>query len=283
MTFSAYGGAVKYKGSDSKELTNTETKKYLQDLERDQDKEFDPEFIRTTSLEVFLLNEYGFDGLKLIFSSRNSESYYQLGNIPQESPWYFLNGKELGEAIDSVFKPINQKVPQLILQMKERVKFIYAEKIDLEWRLHYLLDMKLSDGRDYFQVYTGGQPNKKASLNDALVKYNWSLPSDLVEFYSIHDGFGGHDSSFVLSSNQLTVMGEMMNPIAKEQNAVPTEYKFDDLLEFFPDGSGNAQCFLRVGADIGTTVDWDHEVWEISERMNFYDFVDERLSQIDEE
>ena len=74
-----------------------------------------------------------------------------------------------------------------------------------------------------------------------------------------------------------------MNPITKRQNVALTDYKFDDLLEFFPDGAGNAQCFLRVGTDIDATVDWDHETWEISEGMSFYDFVDERLSQIDEE
>ena len=196
MTFSVYAGSEKQKGNDSEALTNEKIEEYLQQLETDQNKAFDIEFIRTSNLEVSLLKQYGFDGLKLVFSARNSENYYQLGDIPQESPWHFLNGREPAEAIEVIFKPINKKIPLLISQMKDRVRFIYAEKTDQEWRLHYLLDMKLYDGRDYFQVYSGGQPNKKASPNAALLKYKWSLPSDLLEFYSVHDGFGGHDSQF---------------------------------------------------------------------------------------
>ena len=283
MTFSAYGSSGKYMENDNKALTNEEAQQYLQELERDQDKEFEAEFIRTTNLEFFLIKEYGFEGLKLVFSKKNSENYYPLGEIPQDSPWSSLNEKEMRDVIDIVFKPVNQKMPKLISQMKERIRLIYVEKTNKEWKLHYLMDMKLYDGRDYFQVYTGGRPNKNVLPNAVLKKYNWSLPNDLVEFYSIHDGFGGSDSQFLLSSKELTVMGEMMNPIAKQQNVFPTQYKFDDLLEFFPDGSGNAQCFLRIGDSVDVTVDWDHEIWEISEGINFYDFLDERLSQLDEE
>lgn len=283
MSFVVHGYSEKDIKNDSKILSDKEVKKYQQELKINKEKEFDLEFVRTTNLEIFLLNEYGFEGLKLVFSSSNSDNYYQLGNIPEESPWSTLNGEGLVAAIDSIFEPINKKLPELILQMKQRIKFIYAEKINHEWRLHYLLDMKLYDDRDYFQIYTGGQANKSALPNSSLLKYNWSIPNDLREFYSIHDGFGGHDSNFIVSSKDLTVMGEMMNPIAKEQNTFPTSYKFNDLLQFFPDGSGNAQCFLREGASIDNTVDWDHEVWEISEGVGFYEFVDERLSKIDEE
>jgi len=32
-----------------------------------------------------------------------------------------------------------------------------------------------------------------------------------------------------------------------------------------------------------TTVDWDHEVREISGEQDFFDYLNERLSQLDEE
>lgn len=257
--------------NDYKELKHEDIDKYLKELKSD------------TDLERSLINTYGFAGLKLVFADRNSENYYQLGDFPQGNPWHALNDLKLSEAIDTIFKPVVKKIPNLISAMKERVRFIYSEKIDNEWRLHYLMDIKLYDGADYYHIYSGGPPNTRATENEMLLAYNWSLPEELVEFYSIHDGFGGVDAQYILASKELTVMGEMMNPITKEQNVFPKGYQFDDLLEFTSDGAGNAQCFLRAGSEATTTVFWDHELWEISEGERFYEFVDWRLSQLDEE
>lgn len=77
-----------------------------------------------------------------------------------------------------------------------------------------------------------------------------------------------------------------MNSICEKNNYdYPEDYKFEDLLEFFPDGAGNVQCFYRENLDYqnAQTVDWDHEVWEISGKVGFYEFIDERISEIDEE
>ena len=269
--------------NNSQSLTSEDVTKYLKDLERDPDKEFQSEFVRTTDLELALINQFGFSGLKLVFAKQNSENYYQLGDFPAESPWHKLNGLRPEKAIDTIFEPVSNKLPELLSIMKQRIRFIYTEKVGEEWRLHYLMNIRLYDQREYFHVYTGGAPNSAPTENDTLRQYKWRLPKDLAEFYSVHDGFGDLDSSYISSNKQLTVMGEMMNPIAKQQNVFPDGYTFNDLLEFMPDGSGNAQCFLRVGREAKTTVDWDHEVWEISEGTNFYDFVDYRLAQLDEE
>jgi hypothetical protein len=257
--------------------------KYLLDLVRDSRKDFGAEFIRTTNLEVSLIRQFGFDGLKLISASSKSE-VFQLGSLPLECPWSYLNGKTHDAAIDAVFEPISHKVPQLISKMKERVRFIYTDNAGTTWKLHYFLDMKLYDDRDYFLIYSGGMPEPDPGVGKSLSDYKWSIPKDLKEFYAVHNGFGAPgDSRYILRSNELTVMGEMMNPIAKAQNVIPEGYAFNDLLEFFPDGAGNAQCFLRKANGLNSTVDWDHETWEISEESGFFEFIDDRMSELDEE
>lgn len=256
--------------------------KYLLELVRDSKKDFGAEFIRTTNLEASLIRQFGFAGLKLISASSKSE-LFQLGSLPLECPWSYLNGKTHDAAIDAVFDPISHKVPQLISKMKERVRFIYADNAGAQWKLHYLLDMKLYDDREYFLIYSGGMPDSDPVVGKSLADYKWPIPKDLREFYAVHNGFGAADARCILGSNQLTVMGEMMNPIAKEQNVVAEGYAFDDLLEFFPDGGGNAQCFLRKANDLNSTVDWDHETWEISGESGFFEFIDDRMSELDEE
>lgn len=50
------------------------------------------------------------------------------------------------------------------------------------------------------------------------------------------------------------------------------------MLSFF---GGNAQCFYKNNSNL--TVDWDHEIWEISNEVGFFEFINERMSEIDEE
>ena len=269
---------------NTNKLTLEDKAKYRVALMRDPDKDFGAEFNRTTDLEISLIRQYGFQGIKLIFESQNSENYHLLGQLPDDSPWSSLNNKSMDAAIDTIFASIKGKVPRLVSTMKSRVRHIYAEQKGSQWRLHYLLDMKLYDGRDYFRIYTGGNPNSDAEPNKMLLKYDWTLPTELKAFYAIHDGFGANpDSIFVLSSEQLSVMAEMMNPIVVEQGVSPEGYLFEDLLEFFPDGAGNGQSFIRTKESNSFTVDWDHETWEISEPKGFFQFIDQRLSEIDEE
>ena len=248
----------------------------MKQLKRDPEKKFNPEFVRTTDLERRLIDQYGFEGIRLIFEDRDSANYFPLGDFPEGCPWVDLNKKDVEGAIDTVFAPIKDKIPNLIRSMKERCRFIYAAQAEGTWVLHYLLDMKLYDGRDYYLVYTGGAPTPDPAVNSSLGAYEWDITKDLRSLYAIHDGFGP-----VLGSDDISIMAEMMDPITKEQGSYPDGYHFRDLLEFHPDGSGNAQCFQRAGSDL-TTVDWDHETWELSGEMGFFEYIDYRLSELDE-
>ncbi len=258
--------------------------KLKEKLKINANKPFGDEFIRTTDLEMQIIDEYGFEGIQLIFEPENSANYFLLGQFPNDCPWITYNDKSIDEFISLNFLAIRDKIPQLISTMQKKCRFIYAEKQGQKWYLHYWLISELYDRRNYYCIYTGGSPQTNLKENGSLVKFKWTLPSDLQEFYSIHNGFGEvNGRNCILNHEQIKVMGEIMNPICQEQNITPEGYSFNDLLEFFPDGAGNAQCFLRKDNKHYQTVDWDHETWEISEEQSFYEFVDEWLSQIDEE
>ena len=249
---------------------------YQSQIKRDPDKEFGPEFIRTTDLERRLVDEYGFDAIRLIYLDRGSE-LHALGNFPEDCPWFPVNDLDIQSAIDSLFAPIAVEIPSLLDVLRVRCSHLFVEKNHGQWALHYFLNMMLYDGRPYYHVYIGGVPNANVQPNSCMAEYDWSVPPDLVTFYGVHDGFGP-----ILGSEDISVMARMMDPICKEQNVYPEDYRYSDLLEFHPDGAGNAQCFHRQEGTY-TTVDWDHEIWEISGSQDFFGYVDERLSQLDEE
>ena len=48
-------------------LTSELKEEFRNELKRDSEKEFNPEFIRTTNLENEIISKYGFDGIKLVF------------------------------------------------------------------------------------------------------------------------------------------------------------------------------------------------------------------------
>ena len=267
----------------SPDLTEAVIAELKERLKIDTAQPFEAEWKRTTTLERQMVDQYGYEGIKIIFEDRNSQNYYNLGSLPGDCPWYGLNNLTIEECIDQNFNLITSKVPRLMTALKAHCQFIYAEQRDQDWHLHYFLEMKLHDGRDYYRVYTGGMPVGNLEPNRSLKAFGWELPSDLELFYSIHNGFGEiYDVRYIRSDTELSVMGDLMNPIVEGGGGKPEGYVFDDLLEFFPDGVGNSQCFIRTPEGIDQTVDWDHEVWTISAPIDFYTFIDAQLSVIDE-
>lgn len=262
-------------------LTNQLKEAFRKKLKPDPTKAFKAEFVRTTNLEHELIHQYGFDGVQLVFESRNGSNFHNLGTFPADCPWLPSNDLSICEFISHNFASIASKIPNLMASLKERCQFIFAEKKETTWYLHYLLSMKLYDERDYFRIYTGGTPLLNAQPNQNLKSFNWDLPNDLKTFYQIHNGFGELYAQYIMTNDQINVMAEMMDPICKQQNVQPEGYSFNDLLEFYPDGAGNAQCFYKNKGN--TTVDWDHEVWEISGEIDFFEFINQRLAEIDEE
>ena len=103
---------------------------YREQLKRDPEKEFGPEYVRTTDHERSLIDEHGFDAIRLIYEDRNSANYFLLGEFPAECPWAHLNGKNVEAAIDTVFAPIADGLPKLTEVLKNRCKYLFAERTD---------------------------------------------------------------------------------------------------------------------------------------------------------
>jgi hypothetical protein len=266
-------------------FTENQKAKYRHLLTRNPNKHWQQEFVRTSNLEYALLTQYGFDAVRFLFEKRNSANYFLLGQFPADCPWHHLNEADMPGLIDQQFAPIALHIPELVSIMKQRCLFIYTEKLDDTWHLHYMLRIQLHDGRDYYRVYTGGAPNARPGANEHLQLFHWQLPTDLQAFYQVHNGFGEiYDANYIMASHELRVMAEIMNPICEEENDFPAGYRFEDLLEFFPDGGGNVQCFYRgPGTAANHTVDWDHETRELSNELPFFAFINQRLAELDEE
>jgi len=160
MGILSFFGACKQENSNSNgdKLTSELKFQLRSELKSHPDKEFDTEFIRNTDLEHNIISTYGFDGVKLLFEARNTSSYYPLGEFPKNCPWSVLNDKSVSDFITANFRSISNKITTLVSALGERCRLIYAEKKDDTWQLHYLLDMKLYDDRDYFAIYTRGAP-----------------------------------------------------------------------------------------------------------------------------
>ena len=168
---------------------------------------------------------------------------------------------------------------------EENCTHLLAERRELDWCLHYSVRGNLHSGVFHFWHFIGGPPRSVPEKNPVLKKFAWDIPDDLLAFYSVHDGFEctGRVRARVLSSSEITVMADYMNPIAEEIGQSPEGYCFEDLLEFCPDGGGNAQCFRREGHRDLSTVDWEHESWELDNSQPFFEFVDQQLSNLYEE
>jgi len=267
-----------------KRMTEQQKEEYIELLEIDPKKELQNELVRTSDLENQLIREYGVDAARIVLFDDPDVDLYPLGEFPDDCPWSGLNDKGTVGFVKSVLKPLKGVLGGMLEAMKKNCLFIFVDKIQGRWTVNYVLDTDLEDGRKYFRVYSGDEPNTDVEVNESLEQYYWSIPDGLAQFYAIHDGFGDSDAHYILSSKDLRVLAEVMDPVCKEQDLYPEDYKFSNLLEFCSDGEGNAQCFYRksVKDKEPKTVDWDHESWDLSYEMDFFEFVDECFSSIDE-
>ncbi|WP_028101293.1 SMI1/KNR4 family protein [Pseudoduganella violaceinigra] len=242
------------------------------DLIRDEALPFMQEFCRTTNLERSILDQFGRPGAEFIVSLNNLVPAFDA-----TCPWQ-IEGLDALDVVGKVLAPLRRLLPNFVSTLQERVRWVIPARSGDEWKLVYLVDRALYDGRPYYELIVGGAPNATPRLSDRAKSLGWTVPQSMQELCLVHDGFGAHDGG-ILASRLIVDLGEVMDPIAKEQGFVPDDYEFQDLLEFCPDGAGNCQAFHRQSRDDADplTVDWDHETREISGGMPFFEFADERL------
>lgn len=251
---------------------------YTAQLVRDREKKFDDEFLRTTDLERAILDEHGEDGARFLLERMGLS--LAIDDVP---PWP-IDGLAPSDAVRKIFGPVREQLPEFIEALEERVRWVIPAKRKSQWVLTYM--RSLYDGRRYYEVIFGGPPNPTPTVSQRAASLGWTVPTSIARLYRVHDAISSTGGGLVASSD-LVDLGELMDPIAEEQHFIPRGYRFQDLLEFYPDGAGNCQSLHRRRKNDADppTVDWDHETREISDEMPFFEFADEALSRevLDEE
>lgn len=217
-----------------------------------------------------------------------------LTDLPDDHPWKRFSDLDAGAAVRANFEPISMRIPKFVEALAMVVRAIYVVDLDAKPYLLYACDIEENDGRKpstHLSLLIGGPALDDAALknidlrvSDYVRSCNWSVPEDLRTFYRVHHGLGQlalwsnrfDNADSVYPVEQLGVVGEPMNKIAREQDFTPEGYRFDDLLSFYEDGAGNSENFFRTEsgkAPIGT-VDWDHETREIGHVRSFWEFLE---------
>ncbi|MCJ8312770.1 MAG: hypothetical protein HRU38_11175 [Saccharospirillaceae bacterium] len=253
--------------------------KEIKNLEESIKELANKDFNQRKKFEIYILDNFGFEGLKAMCYSDLSQELFLLGDFPDDNPWSNLNDLTLPEAIDEIFKPISTKIPKLISEFKNRIRFIYASKINSKWVIRYLINMQLFDEINSFEIFSGNEPSLNPKPNKLLKKNKWKIPKDLKQLYSIHDGFGETYEKDILSSNDLEL--EFMG-------------KSTELLMFARDDEGNTRNFIKEKHSFSLnikdyfkeknkyTYDRDRETWNISRQKTLFEYIDS-WSYLDEE
>jgi len=249
-----------------------------------------------TAAEYEAFVRWGREAVELSLSRWRDESIAvrDLDSLPTGHAWREFIGIDPGEAVRQGFASMASHAPEWIATFAQAVRAIYTLEAAGEQYLVYACDMTEGYGaqsRPVLSVLVGAPPLDSAQLaavderlTDYVRKAGWKVPLELRELYAIHHGLGRlaswgfryDNAGSIYPVEQLSLLGEIMNSIAEEQNFQPDGYCFDDLLTFFEDGAGNGQNFLRREGNVVGTVDWDHETREISYApTSFWSFLEE--------
>lgn len=243
--------------------------------------------------EFEAFERWGREAVELTFNRWRDDpiAVRELAALPADHTWRRFIGVDPGEAVRDNFGPIAHHAPAWLDAFASAVRVLYTLKIDGKHHLVYACDSNEGYGaknRPVLSVLVGGpalDPAQLDSLDEQLSDYvrakGWQVPPELRELYAIHHGLGriaswgaSYDNAgSVYPAGQLSVLGDMMNAIAEEQDFHPQGYRFDDLLTYFEDGAGNGQNFLRRDTDVVGTVDWDHETRDVGQLISFWDFL----------
>ena len=275
-----------------KKFSEDERAAFQAQLKQDPQEDFDTYWARTSRLRYELVRDYGGDGVRLwleddVFVSR-FDGFYEAGQIPLDAgcPWELPANESPAAIIANILAPLADQLPQTIALLQEHCRGLFVLRQQQRWRLLYLMPRRLYGGQTYWQIVAGGPPLAHPVLPEEPSKYGWRVPAALRLLYSVHDGFGDllhgrlHGSHCVLPCERLQTLSLYVN---SEEEGLP--YDTRDLVEFYPDGVGNGQYFHRRSRhdQDPPTVDWDHETRELSGESDFFDFLDERLIELEEE
>lgn len=271
----------------------------LDDFEREYAKEFSNIVLKNKNAFILkFLAENGWEVIRELvlreyihYNKNNAKpnikkddcKVFLLSDAPDNFPWKFATN-DVEKIIDANFATIQKKSPLFFNTLKKQTIAVLGMTNNLD---HFTRDSLLYIGYNYFYyvdykdiaILAGGRPNVDPKPNEKLVKQGWAIPDDIKDFYRIHDGFGLLTFDYSLwnvikPAGRLESM-ERMNQCAKELNEI-VDYDFNNIVEFYTDGSGNGQNFVRKSpADSNPLTRWrDHETWDLGNELTFWEFLD---------
>ncbi|MCB0018317.1 MAG: hypothetical protein KDE09_11045 [Anaerolineales bacterium] len=200
---------------------------------------------------------------------------------PSDCPWPRPGDETLAWTIRANFVVCAQLLPKTVNMLSARCLALFALRYGGRWYLLHLLSSQDHNGQAALSLLAGGQPTLKPRLAQPEVDMGWLVPGELATFYSSFNGFGLFEMSPTIATWYTVEPDYKLRHLGRYLDS-PTcsGVNLSDLLCFYPDGAGNCQCFYRRAAQPLTTVDWDHEVNDISKFTPFWAFVDEQLSSL---
>ena len=206
---------------------------------------------------------------------------YSWPESPSISPWPLSNTDSLTHAIQTLFEPLTDHLPKTIALVQARCENLFVLRLQNDqWLLLFILQAFDQERCSYSYLLGAGQPASSPQLSSELIQDNWTIPQSLKSFYAVFNGFGSIDLPWQIIPFDCILPDTELLKIEASWDAQPKH-----ALLFYPDGAGNGQCFCQPSqdTDVDITFDWDHETEEFSRPMPFWEFMDQQLSQIDNE
>ncbi len=207
----------------------------------------------------------------------------QLANVPPDCPWYAHKNLDIEPAIDAIFGPVADELPDLMMEMKESCEDILCARSDGLWYVIYVLYMWQED----YVLWVGGQPEDAPTLNDEAREAGWEVPEPMLRLYSVHNGFGEMDivnrrGSFEEKLWNATCVVpdyrlEIMEWETEGEEGV--EYGPGDVLFFYHDGGGDYEGFLKDKGDLVAYYSHEEDFIEDSLAGEFFETVNEVLAE----
>lgn len=256
------------------QLTEELKEQYKKGLKISPKKDFYEEFERTAELEMKIIEKHGFEGLKIVLKKEN---LYNLGSLPIDCPWYFLNNLSIQDAISSIFSVQGKNIESdFIDEIQNRCLFLVAEKNKKEWQLHYVIQYVLHTNKPYYSLITGNESLSIDLLHSIFNKIEWELDKDLSEIYLIHNGLFKDGITLIQKAEFITNIEKIYPDFENDTGIKPK-----DVLCIADDGAGNLIGYVR-NHEYLRVVDIEHETLELTNKYGIYGYLDSNFEHLDE-
>lgn len=178
-----------------------------------------------------------------------------------------------GLEVPEIWAPLSPKLKTFAKELEKRTLALMVRETAEGWQLGYVLELGTSKEQHYnLSMWVGGPPDPNPMLTKELTEAEWEIPSELKQFYALHNGFGpfvdepSGETSFgvgsLLSSTQLETLPAL---IGTHTDGTPM-IEDHSFLAFFIDSVGHRRGYYRQAMRMYKKgFDWDRHTKEASQ------------------